>query len=107
MKNKLNRWMNVIHSSYAHNSMFYRILAEKADIKAIVQFLEWDSFQPPFYKYLNNWVSKVPDYIKVPLIDHIEVEVREKHYELFTEMLNYLRTGLDKSTKVDYNQQVL
>ncbi|MGZ3773281.1 MAG: iron-containing redox enzyme family protein [Pseudobdellovibrionaceae bacterium] len=103
-KSLIQIWKNMVESSYAHNSLIYRTLAEKSDLQGLVQFLDWDNVQPVFFKYLEGWLPKTPDLIKKVLEDHIKVEVDEEHSRLFKEMLELLHQRVPSSTKINYEK---
>jgi len=98
----------VVHS-YAHNSRLYSHLSEKADLASIVEFLCWDAVQPPFNEYLRLWLPKAPDDLREKLMEHIDVEERERHSLLFRQMHEYLlkiepvRTTIDKKRLANLN----
>lgn len=97
----LDRLEAQILRSYAHNSLLYAALEKIADLQTITHFLRWDSQQPAFYKYLQQWLGKCPPCILKELEDHIALEINERHSELFREMMAYLNPLVPAETFMD------
>lgn len=79
-----------IESSSAHQSRLYARLASEARLAEIVSFLIWDAEQPPYNVFLRRWLPKAPAGLLKPLEDHIALEERERHSELFNRMMDGL-----------------
>lgn len=88
---------SAVENAYANSSDVYDYLAEHASLEEIVAFLRFDACQPAFNVYLRRWLPKIPEYLRVPLEEHIEEEESEHHSDLFRVLLANLEAQVSIS----------
>jgi hypothetical protein len=92
LKRKIDALDRRVVESDAGNHSLYQHLEQNASLADVTIFMNWDGEQPPFNRYLRNWLRKSPPCILDALTDHIREEEEEHHAELFKEMLAHLNS---------------
>ena len=93
---------SAVENAYANNSDVYAYLAEHASLEEIVAFLRFDACQPAFSIYLRRWLPSVPEYLRLPLEEHIEEEESEHHSDLFKVLLANLEAQVSISPVLNH-----
>jgi hypothetical protein len=90
MGTTIDQLLRRTQAAYANNSYLYEFFEKKASGKEIVDFMYWDSVQPPFNEYLRLWLPKAHPSVLPALNKHIAEEENEGHSALFRKMLQFL-----------------
>lgn len=96
--------MDKIDKCYAHDSRLYRYFEKDAPLEQILEFLNADAQQPPFFQYLKRWMPKTPAYIKAPLLKHIQEEEEGLHAKLLHDLMKYFGASYDFPKRIFKNK---